>query len=64
MGHSTGHSITDLYIANYPLERQFEYNNKLLNLGNEAELTLDKISKMSGREAKELLMQLLLKGQK
>lgn len=64
MGHSTGHSITDLYIANYPLEKQFEYNSKLLNLGEETDLTLDKISKMSGKEAKELLIQLLIKGQK
>lgn len=33
MGHAvTDHSITQIYIEHYPLEKQMEYNSKLLNL--------------------------------
>ena len=61
MGHSTNHSITDMYIAAYPLDTQFEYNSRLLNLGNEKETvpTKDRIEKMTEQEAKALLLKLL-----
>ncbi len=61
MGHSTNHSITDMYIAAYPLDTQFEYNSRLLNLGEKKDPlpTIDKIEKMTEREAKKLLVQLL-----
>lgn len=32
MGHSHLQSVTDCYIANYPLEKQMEYNSKLLDI--------------------------------
>lgn len=59
MGHSAGtHAITQIYIDNYPLEKQFEYNNKLLNLPKpktERENLLDKLSTLSEEEIKKLL---------
>jgi len=36
MGHSQGQSVTDLYIAKYPLEKQMEYNSKLLDIETES----------------------------
>lgn len=61
MGHSTSHSITDMYIAAYPLDTQFEYNSRLLNLGEKKDPlpTIDKIEKMTEQEAKVLLLKLL-----
>ena len=61
MGHSTSHSITDMYIAAYPLETQFEYNSRLLNLGGKKKTTptKDRIEKMTEQEAKALLLKLL-----
>lgn len=61
MGHSTSHSITDMYIAAYPLDIQFEYNSRLLNLGEKKDPlpTIDKIEKMTEQEAKALLLKLL-----
>ncbi|MCQ2127663.1 MAG: hypothetical protein MJZ06_09565 [Bacteroidaceae bacterium] len=58
---NTNHSITDMYIAAYPLDTQFEYNSRLLNLGNEKETvpTKDRIDKMTEQEAKALLLKLL-----
>ena len=36
MGHSTGeHAITHIYLDTYPLEKQMEYNSKLLDLNTE-----------------------------
>ncbi len=32
MGHAMSQSITDLYIVNYPLSKQMDYNSMLLNL--------------------------------
>lgn len=33
MGHSSGgHAITQVYLDSYPLEKQMEYNSKLLNV--------------------------------
>ena len=60
MGHSTSHSITDMYIAAYPLDTQFEYNNKLLNLDKKApKLSVDSIKDLTEKQAKELLLKLL-----
>ena len=36
MGHSSGsHAITQIYLDSYPLEKQMEYNSKLLNIETE-----------------------------
>lgn len=32
MGHATDKTITERYIAQYPFETMFKYNNKLLDL--------------------------------
>jgi site-specific recombinase XerD len=69
MGHSTGGSVTMGYINDYPLDRQLEYNNKLLNLktnddklniGNHsdekrAELINDIIGRLSDEQRAELI---------
>ncbi|MCQ2068271.1 MAG: hypothetical protein MJY68_04110 [Bacteroidaceae bacterium] len=52
-------SITDRYIANYPLETQFEYNSKLLDL--EPKLTADDIGRMTEEQKTELILKLLAK---
>lgn len=55
MGHSLGKSVTELYLDNYPLKKQFEYNNKLLNLGNaSADMEVGNLTK---EEATRLLME-------
>lgn len=54
MGHSVNKSITDRYIANYPLETQFEYNSKLLDL--EPKLTADDIGRMTEEQKTELIL--------
>ena len=36
MGHSSGsHAITQIYLYSYPLEKQMEYNSKLLDIETE-----------------------------
>lgn len=62
MGHAQNQSITDRYIANYPLERQFEYNNKLLELEPKQEFTAEDISKMSKEEMAAMLIKMMKKG--
>ena len=57
MGHSVNKSITDRYIANYPLETQFEYNSKLLDL--EPKLTAEDIGRMTEEQKTELILKLL-----
>ena len=58
MGHaSPDHSVTELYIEHYPLEKQMEYNNLLLNLNNKP--TIDNIKGMTKAEMQELLIKLL-----
>ena len=60
MGHSiTDHSITQLYIEHYPLEKQIEYNSRLLK-GNssaisEREALLAKLASLSNEELAQLL---------
>lgn len=55
MGHSTGKTVTDIYLDTYPLKKQFEYNNKLLL--PESEANNNSISGMSKEDAEELLKQ-------
>jgi integrase len=59
MGHSTSKSITDRYIAQYPLETQFEYNSRLLD--TEPKITADDIKKMTEEEKTNLILELLSK---
>lgn len=59
MGHSTNKSITDRYIAQYPLETQFEYNSKLLDL--EPKVTEEDIKNMTEEEKTAMLLKLLAK---
>jgi hypothetical protein len=59
MGHSQNQSITDRYIANYPLAKQMEYNNKLLDL--EPKVTVDDIKSMTDEQKTAMLLQLLNK---
>ena len=61
MGHSHGQSVTDLYIAKYPLEKQIEYNSKLLNLNSTPAITKDDTKNMSKEEMANLLMELIEK---
>ncbi len=61
MGHSSSdHSITELYIDHYPLEKQMEYNSLLLNLEGKKtkhELLVEQLSSMSTEELAALLAQ-------
>jgi hypothetical protein len=59
MGHSVNKSITDRYIANYPLETQLEYNSRLLN--TEPKMTADDIKKMTEEEKTNMILELLSK---
>lgn len=49
------------YCRTYPLDTQFEYNSRLLNLGEKKDHlpTIDKIEKMTEQEVKVLLLKLL-----
>lgn len=58
MGHSTGHSVTSIYLDSYPLEMQMEYNSKLLYLGAPKPTKVD-IASMSPEQMRELLNKLL-----
>lgn len=60
MGHSTNeHSIRELYIDHYPLEKQMEYNSLLLNIGSKKKSKRDELveqlSSLSTEELAELL---------
>lgn len=59
MGHSTQKSVTQLYLASYPLDRQFEYNSRLLHL--EDEPTIDDIKNMSKEQMQNLLIKMMSK---
>lgn len=59
MGHSTNHSVTDRYIARYPLETQFEYNSKLLDL--EPKITEEDINNMTEEQKTAMLLKLLMR---
>lgn len=58
MGHSTGNSVTSIYLDSYPLEMQMEYNSKLLNLGTPKPTKAD-IANMSPDQMRELLNKIL-----
>lgn len=62
MGHSVGKNVTSIYLDNYPLDKQFEYNSKLLSL-DESQPSLEQLDDMSPEEMKKLLVQLLAKNQ-
>ena len=59
MGHSSGsHAITQIYLDNYPLEKQMEYNSKLLNVETEfskREKLLSELSELSEADIVRLL---------
>ena len=59
MGHSVNKSITDRYIAQYPLETQLEYNSKLLDL--EPKVTEEDVKNMTEEQKTEMLLKLLAK---
>ena len=59
MGHSTDKTITERYIAQYPLETMFEFNSKLLDL--EPKVTVEDIKNMTEEQKTEILLKLLEK---
>ncbi len=59
MGHSCQQSVTDLYIAHYPLEKQMEINSMLLDLDHKPRLTASDIMSMSEEEKTALLLEML-----
>lgn len=55
MGHAvTDHSITQIYIEHYPLEKQMEYNSKLLNLTPQTTNRNELIVQLSSLSIEEL----------
>ena len=55
MGHAvTDHSITQIYIEHYPLEKQMEYNSKLLNLTPQTTNRDELIAQLSSLSIEEL----------
>ena len=55
MGHAvTDHSITQIYIEHYPLEKQMEYNSKLLNLTPQKTKRDELIAQLSSLSIEEL----------
>jgi len=57
MGHATDKTITERYIAQYPLETMFEFNNKLLDL--QPKVTEEDIKNMTEEQKTEMLLKLL-----
>ena len=57
MGHATDKTITERYIAQYPLETMFEFNSKLLDL--EPKMTEEDVKNMTEEEKTEMLLKLL-----
>lgn len=57
MGHSTLKTVTQLYLASYPLHKQFEYNKRLLRL--EDEPTIDDIPNMTKEQMQALLIKMM-----
>ena len=60
MGHSTHKSVTALYLSSYPLDKQFEYNNRLLRLREEP--SVKDIKKMTKEEMQALLIKMMSQG--
>ncbi len=61
MGHSTGGSVTMGYINDYPLEKQLEYNAKLLNLNDDNDDKLSSIIDNLSDQEREQLIKMLTK---
>jgi integrase len=60
MGHSQNQSVTERYIASYPLDVQMKYNSKLLNIGKKEEIpSTESLDSMSKDEMKVLLLKLM-----
>lgn len=59
MGHSTGKDVTSIYLDTYPLKKQFEYNELLLDLTPKP--AIQNIDSMTPEEMKALLTKLLSK---
>ena len=59
MGYATEMSITERYIAQFPLETMFEYNNKLLDL--EPKVTEEDVMSMTEQQKTDMLLKLLAK---
>ena len=57
MGHAIDKTITKRYIAQYPLENMFEYNNKLLDL--QPKVTEEDVKNMTEEQKTEMLLKLL-----
>ena len=57
MGHSTQKTVTLLYLSSYPLNKQFEYNRRLLRL--EDEPTIDDIPNMTKEQMQALLIKMM-----
>ena len=57
MGHAIDKTITERYIAQYPLETMFEYNNKLLDL--QPKVTEEDVKNMTEEEKTKMLLKLL-----
>ena len=61
MGHSASESVTMRYVARFPLEKQMQYNSKLLAIEKEDD---DKVANILGNlsdKEKETLLMMLLK---
>ena len=57
MGHAIDKTITERYIAQYPLGTMFEYNNKLLDL--QPKVTEEDVKNMTEEQKTEMLLKLL-----
>ncbi len=60
MGHSAGKSVTMGYVAKFPLEKQLEYNNKLLKLQSDEDSVAALVAGLSD-EQRELMIKMLTK---
>ena len=57
MGHSSGeHTITQIYLDNYPLEKQMEYNSMLLNVQTEQSRRSELLEELSSFSDEQLAM--------
>lgn len=57
MGHSTQKTVTQLYLASYPIHKQFEYNKRLLR--HEDKPTIEDVQNMSKEQMQVLLIKMM-----
>ena len=57
MGHAIDKTITERYVAQYPFETMFKYNNKLLDL--QPKVTEEDVKNMTEEQKTEMLLKLL-----